>query len=158
MLGMARIALAADPDLLIALSQMLAGIGAETVVAVSPINTPWLQQVAAERVKIGDLEDMEKLVQTEKAELMITNSHGVESARRLGIPLLRAGFPQYDILGGYQKTWIGYRGTRQTLFDLANIMLTLEKGEIHPYHSIYSQKPETTHDAHKTTAAGGLQH
>mgnify|MGYP000190443352 CR=1 FL=1 len=72
--------------------------------------------------------------------------------------LLRAGFPQYDTLGGYQKTWIGYRGTRQTLFDLANIMLTLEKGEIHPYHSIYSQKPEAVHDTHEATAAGGLQH
>jgi nitrogenase molybdenum-iron protein NifN len=158
MLGMARFALAADPDLLIALSQMLARIGAETVVAVSPINTPALQQVSTARVKVGDLEDMEKLAQTEQAELLIANSHGVESAQRLGIPLLRAGFPQYDILGGYQKTWIGYRGTRQTLFDLANIMLTLEKGEIHPYHSIYSQKPEAVHDTHEATAAGGLQH
>jgi nitrogenase molybdenum-iron protein NifN len=158
MLGMARFALAADPDLLIALSQMLAGIGAQTVVAVSPINTPGLQQVAAVCVKIGDLEDMEKLAQAEQAELLIANSHGVESAQRLGIPLLRAGFPQYDILGGYQKTWIGYRGTRQTLFDLANLMQTLGKREIHPYRSIYSQKPEDTHDAHETTAAGGLQH
>ena len=90
--------------------------------------------------------------------MLITNSHGVVSAQRLGIPLLRAGFPQYDTLGGYQKCWIGYRGTRQALFDLANIMLTLEKGEIHPYQSIYSQKPEATHDAHEATAVGGLQH
>jgi nitrogenase molybdenum-iron protein NifN len=158
MLGMARIAVAADPDLLIGFSQMLAKIGAETVAAVSPINGPGLQQVSAESVKVGDLEDLEKLAEAERAEVLITNSHGVESAQRLGIPLLRAGFPQYDILGGYQKTWIGYRGTRQTLFDLANIMLTLEKGEIHPYHSIYSQKPEATHDAHEAAAAGGLQH
>ena len=158
MLGMARFALAGDPDLLIAFSQLLAGIGAETVAAVSPVNAPALQQVSSEQVKIGDLEDLEALAKTGKAELMIANSHGVESAQRLGIPLLRAGFPQYDTLGGYQKTWIGYRGTRQTLFDLANIMLTLEKGEIHPYHSIYSQKPETTHDAHEAAAAGGLQH
>ncbi|MCG8023551.1 MAG: nitrogenase iron-molybdenum cofactor biosynthesis protein NifN [Candidatus Thiodiazotropha endolucinida] len=158
MLGMARFAVAADPDLLTGFSQMLAGVGAETVVAVSPVNAPVLHQVEAETIKIGDLEDLEKMAKSEKAEVLITNSHGVESAQRLGIPLLRAGFPQYDTLGGYQKCWIGYRGTRQTLFDLANIMLTLEKGEIHPYQSIYSQKPEATHDAHETTAAGGLQH
>jgi nitrogenase molybdenum-iron protein NifN len=48
----------------------------------------------------------------------------VDSAKRLGIPLLRAGFPQFDLIGGYQKTWIGYQGTRQALFDLANLMLS----------------------------------
>jgi len=73
-------------------------------------------------------------------ELMLASSHGVETAQRLGIPLLRAGFPQYDRVGGYQQTWIGYRGTRRALFDLANLVLGLEKGEIHPYRSIYSQK------------------
>jgi nitrogenase molybdenum-iron protein NifN len=161
MLGMARFALAADPDLLNGFSQMLAGVGAETVAAVSPVNAPILKSSATAQVKIGDLEDLEAIAETQGAEVLIANSHGVESAKRLGIPLLRAGFPQYDTLGGYQKTWIGYRGTRQTLFDLANIMLTLEKGEIHPYRSIYAQKPEyqeVVHEPDKTTAAGGLQH
>jgi nitrogenase molybdenum-iron protein NifN len=125
------------------------------------VNAPVLKSSATAQVKIGDLEDLEKLADSHGAEVLIGNSHAVESAKRLGIPLLRAGFPQYDILGGYQKTWIGYRGTRQTLFDLANIMLTLEKGEIHPYRSIYAQKPEyreVSHERDKTPAAGGLQH
>ena len=127
-----------------------------------------LKQVGTDSVKIGDLEDLELMAREKNAEVLITNTHGVESANRLGIPLLRAGFPQYDTLGGYQKTWIGYRGTRQTLFDLANIMLTLEKGEIHPYHSIYAQKPEftnkdkykevATHDVTTATPVSGLQH
>jgi nitrogenase molybdenum-iron protein NifN len=117
--------------------------------------------VAADSVKIGDLQDLEQLAEASGAEVLITNSHGVESAERLGIPLLRAGFPQYDTLGGYQKAWIGYRGSRQSLFDLANIMLTLEKGEIHPYRSIYAQKPEYREVANEpdaATAAGGLHH
>ncbi|MET0004090.1 MAG: nitrogenase iron-molybdenum cofactor biosynthesis protein NifN [Candidatus Thiodiazotropha sp.] len=161
MTGMARIAVAADPDLLNALSQMLQDVGAETVTAVSPVNAPVLQQVPANKVKVGDLEDLEKLALDDGAELLIANSHGVESARRLGIPLLRAGFPQYDTLGGYQKCWIGYRGTRQALFDIANLILSLEKGEIQPYRSVYAQKPEyreSTHDATAATSAGGLQH
>jgi nitrogenase molybdenum-iron protein NifN len=158
MLGGARVALAADPDLLLGFSQMLAGVGAQTVAAVSPVNAPALQRVASEQVKIGDLEDLQQMAEVNGAEVLITNSHGAQSAKRLGIPLLRAGFPQYDKLGGYQKTWIGYRGTRQSLFDLANIMLTLEKGEIHPYRSIYAQKPEYREAAHEpdaATAAGG---
>ncbi len=158
MLGMSRIAIAAEPDLLVALNQMLAGMGAETVAAVSPVNAPVLQEMIAERVKIGDLEDLEKIAAAEGAEVLITNSHGEQSAERLGIPLLRAGLPQYDLLGGMHKVWIGYRGSRQTLFDLANIMLSLEKGEIHPYRSIYAQRVEASHDATTSTAAGGMHH
>jgi hypothetical protein len=37
--------------------------------------------------------------------------------------LLRAGFPQYDWVGGYARTWVGYRGARQALFDIANLFL-----------------------------------
>ncbi|MET0092005.1 MAG: nitrogenase component 1, partial [Sedimenticola sp.] len=161
MTGMARISVAADPDLLVGFSRLLAEVGAETVTAVSPVNAPSLQQVACGSVKVGDMEDLEAMARESGAELLIANSHGVESAQRLGIPLLRAGFPQYDNLGGYQKCWIGYRGTRQTLFDIANIILSLEKGEICPYRSIYAQKPEyreSSHDATAATSAGGLQH
>lgn len=161
MLGLARIAVAADPDLLTAFSQMLAGFGAETVAAVSPVNAPVLQRTATECVKVGDLEDLENMARENRARLLIANSHGVESAHRLGIPLLRAGFPQYDIVGGYRKTWIGYRGTRQSLFDLANIMLTMHEGQIQPYRSIYAQKPEyreVQNDPKAAAPARGLRH
>jgi nitrogenase molybdenum-iron protein NifN len=47
----------------------------------------------------------------------------VPSAERLQLPLLRAGFPQYDWVGGYARTWVGYRGARQALFDVANLFL-----------------------------------
>ncbi|TCT23011.1 nitrogenase iron-molybdenum cofactor biosynthesis protein NifN [Thiobaca trueperi] len=141
MLGMSRFAIAADPDLLVGLTQMLAGLGAETVAAVSPINAPVLAQAVCEEVKIGDLEDLELAARARGAEVLITNSHGAQTSQRLGIPLLRAGFPQYDLVGGYQRTWIGYQGTRATLFDLANLILTQEKGEIHPYRSPLKQWP-----------------
>lgn len=139
-LGMARFAIAADADLLAGFSQLLAGLGAETVAAVAPANAPALRQVAARQVKIGDLEDLEALARLGGAEVLIGNSHAAHTAERLGIPLLRAGFPQYDLIGGYQRTWIGYQGTRATLFDLANILLRLEKGEIHPYRSRLSPR------------------
>jgi nitrogenase molybdenum-iron cofactor biosynthesis protein NifN len=140
--GQGRFAIAADPDLLRAFSELLASMGAETVAAVAPINAPALQGVRAARVKIGDLEDLEQAARANGAEAMICSSHGAGSAERLGIPLLRAGFPQFDLVGGYQRCWIGYQGTRQTLFDLANLMLGLGKGEIHPYRSRLKQWPE----------------
>ncbi|MEJ2645700.1 MAG: nitrogenase iron-molybdenum cofactor biosynthesis protein NifN [Gammaproteobacteria bacterium] len=141
MLGQARIAVAADPDELHAFGQFLQGMGAELVAAVTPSRTPVLARVCAAQVQIGDLEDLERAARANGAQLLIGNSHAAESARRLGVPLLRAGFPQYDLVGGYQRTWVGYRGSRQALFDLANLLLMQEHHEIKPYHSIYAQKP-----------------
>ncbi len=142
MLGQLRVAIAADPDQLNALIHLVSGMGAEVVAAVSAANAPVLAETPVASVKIGDLEDLENLACERKAQLLIGNSHAVASAERLGIPILRAGFPLYDIIGGYQKTWIGYRGTRQALFDLANLVINFAHEEIEPYFSPYAQKPE----------------
>lgn len=162
MLGLGRFAIAADADLVNAFSHLLAGMGAETVAAVAPANAAVLKKVMCDQVKIGDLEDLEIAARERGAEILIGNSHAQETAYRLGVPLLRAGFPQYDLLGGYQRTWVGYRGTRQTLFELANMMLHLEKGEIAPYRSIYAQKPEheqeARHDHGAAPQGPGLRH
>lgn len=142
MLGMGCFAIAGDADLLRAFDDLVTDMGGETVAAVAPANAPVLARLGCAQVQIGDLEDLERMASANGAELLIGNSHALETARRLGLPLLRAGFPQYDLLGGYQRCWIGYAGTRQTLFELANMMLQLEKGEIHPYRSLFAQKPE----------------
>jgi nitrogenase molybdenum-iron protein NifN len=54
---------------------------------------------------------------------VIGSSHALDTANRLDLPLLRAGYPLHDQFGGYQRAWIGYRGARQALFDLANALL-----------------------------------
>lgn len=143
MLGQLRIAIAADPDQLNAFIHLVKGMGAEVVAAISAGNTPVLATAPVDSIKIGDLEDLELMAKEHKAQLLIGNSHAVASAERLGIPILRAGFPLYDIIGGYQKTWIGYRGTRQALFDLANLVINFAHEEIEVYHSPYAQKLES---------------
>jgi nitrogenase molybdenum-iron protein NifN len=140
MLGFARVAIAGDPDLLYGFAKLVTDMGCEVVAAVAPARANVLQEVAAAQVAIGDLEDMENAARKNGAQLIIGNSHAAESARRLGIPLLRAGFPQYDLIGGYQRLWVGYRGTRQALFDLANMMVEHGHHEPEPYVSIYSQR------------------
>lgn len=158
MLGLTRVAIAADPDLLYAFSDFLAGMGAETVAAVAPANASILKELLIDEVKIGDLEELEKQAKSRGAELIISNSHAAHTAERLGLPLLRAGFPQYDTLGGYQQVWIGYAGTRRVLFELANMLLSLERGEIHPYRSIYAQKPEYGHGVEDANESPEWQH
>lgn len=141
MLGQLRIAIAADADLLHAFAAQVQEMGAEVVAAVTSCNTPQLSRIPVASIKIGDLEDMELIGKAQNAQLVIGNSHAVDSAERLGAPILRAGFPLYDIIGGYQKTWIGYRGSRQTLFDLANLVINHAHEEIPVYRSVYAQKP-----------------
>jgi nitrogenase molybdenum-iron protein NifN len=148
MLGQACVAIAADPDSLLAFTPLLKEMGAEIVTVVAPSYTPELEHIPVDTIKIGDLEDLENLAQAAQAQLLISNSHAVDSAKRLRIPLLRSGFPQFDLIGGYQKTWIGYKGTRQTLFDLANLMLThhAQHERIKPYRSRYAQKHDSPCD------------
>jgi nitrogenase molybdenum-iron protein NifN len=144
MTGFLRVGLAADPDLLVALGQFLAGVGAEIVAAVASARADVLADLPATTVQIGDLEDLERAALAARAQLIIANSHALSTAQRLQLPLLRAGFPQYDWVGGYARTWIGYRGARQALFDIANLFL----GNPHdtPVHrSIYrvEHEPDT---------------
>ena len=156
MLGFARIAIAADPDLLYGLSKLVTEMGCEVVAAIAPARANILQNVVAAQVGIGDLEDLEIAAGKNGAQLVISNSHAVESARRLGVPLLRAGFPQYDLLGGYQRLWVGYRGTRQALFDLANMIVENGHHETEPYVSTYSRRTgDAAHFPHPNPPPAG---
>jgi len=114
-------------------------MGAEIVSAVSPHKHESLNSLPIAKVIIGDLEDMEKQAKAADARFIMANSHAAETASRLGLPLMRAGFPQYDHVGGYARTWVGYRGTRQALFDISNLMLS-QHHELEPYRSIYWQE------------------
>ncbi len=147
MLGFARIAIAGDPDLLYGYARLVTEMGCEVVAAVAPARANILNDVAAAQVGIGDLEDLEIAARKNGAQLVISNSHAVETARRLGVPLLRAGFPQYDLIGGYQRLWVGYRGTRQAFFDLANMLVEHGNHEPEPYVSIYAQRTGEAHAA-----------
>ncbi|MGE0081171.1 MAG: nitrogenase iron-molybdenum cofactor biosynthesis protein NifN [Thiohalomonadaceae bacterium] len=146
MLGQWRAAVAGEPDQLLAVTELLQGMGAEVVCAVAPAQGPALAALPLPEVKIGDLEDLEHMARAGGADVIVGNSHCGQSAERLGLPLFRLGFPQYDVVGGYQRTCIGYRGTRQMLFDLANLALANHRHSIAPYRSIYGQKPEYRHE------------
>lgn len=139
MLGFARYAIASDPDLLLSLSQLLVSTGGEVVAAVSPHHAASLSDLPTEEVTIGDLEDLEQVARSHHAQLLISNAHAAETATRLNIPLLRAGWPIYDRLGAQHQLWIGYRGTRNTLTSVANQLI--EHGHHHaikPYVSIFA--------------------
>jgi len=80
-----------------------------------------LERVPAEEVLIGDLEDLEQ--RAANADLLITHSHGRQAAERLGIPLYRLGLPTFDRLGAGHVVTVGYRGTRNLIFEIGNLFM-----------------------------------
>ncbi|MBX4876894.1 nitrogenase iron-molybdenum cofactor biosynthesis protein NifN [Rhizobium bangladeshense] len=116
-----KIAIASEPDQLFQLSDFFTAMGAEIAAAVTTTGTSKaLEMVPAKIVKVGDLSDLESLAAT--ADLIVTHSHGREAARRLGVPLMRVGFPMFDRVGSQHKPTILYRGTRDVIFELTNII------------------------------------
>lgn len=65
----------------------------------------------------GDLFSIE-----EGADILISSSHAEDTAKRLGVPLLQAGFPVYKVIGHTAKLTAGYRGTLTLINDVANLL------------------------------------
>lgn len=119
--GGKQIAIGAEPDLLWTLSQWATEMGAHIAAAVTTTASPLLARIPAEEVWIGDLEDLE--AQARGCDLLMTHSHGRQAAERLHIPFYRIGIPMFDRLGAAHQTIVGYRGTRDLIFEIANMFI-----------------------------------
>jgi nitrogenase molybdenum-iron protein NifN len=137
--GGARIGVAGDADLVAALTEFFVGMGSNVIAAVASARAPRLADLPIENVIVGDLEDFEHLVRDGEADLIVTNSHGAEIARRTGAAFLRAGFPIYDSYGAHAESWIGYGGARRLIFAAANLLANHYQ-ELRPYASRYRQQ------------------
>ena len=146
-IGGRKLAIGAEPDLLFDLSSMLHEMGAEVAAAVTTTQSPVLERVKTDEVLIGDLEDLEERAKARDCDLLITHSHGRQAAARLNIPFYRAGFPMFDRLGAGHVLSVGYRGTRDLIFDIANLVISDREQNHQP-------NPDTWKDSWQTTDAG----
>jgi nitrogenase molybdenum-iron protein NifN len=119
--GGKKIAIGAEPDLLWTLSNWISEMGSHVVGAVTTTASPLLEKVPTEEVLIGDLEDLE--ARAADCDLLMTHSHGRQAAERLQIPFYRIGIPMFDRLGAAHRTIVGYRGTRDLVFEIANLFM-----------------------------------
>jgi nitrogenase molybdenum-cofactor synthesis protein NifE len=118
--GAKRVALALESDNLKSLTTFLSGMGCQIQAALSATRTRGLDRLPCDNVFVGDLEDLETAAQG--ADLLVANSNGRQAAARLKIGAhLRAGLPVFDRLGAHQKVWVGYRGSMNLLFEVANL-------------------------------------
>jgi nitrogenase molybdenum-iron protein NifN len=119
--GGKRVAIAAEPDLLFTMSHWLHEMGCKIQAAVTTAPSPVLESLPVDEVVVGDLEDLE--LRSVGADLLVTHSHGRQAAERLQIPFYRTGIPVFDRLGAGQQVTVGYRGTRDLIFDLGNLLM-----------------------------------
>jgi nitrogenase molybdenum-iron protein NifN len=119
--GGVKVAIAAEPDLLLAVGSLLHEMGAELRCCVSTTKSASHALLSAQTVILGDLEDFE--LGAIDCDLLVTHSHGRQAAERMSKPLLRIGFPVFDRVGNAHRCQVGYRGTMALIYEIANLMI-----------------------------------
>lgn len=115
-----KVAIALEADGLKAMAGFLAGMGCELQAAIAATRTRGLDEIPAERLFVGDLEDLEESARG--ADLVVASSNGRQAVAKAGVKAhLRAGLPVFDRLGAHQRVWVGYRGTLNLVFEVANL-------------------------------------
>lgn len=119
--GNRAVCLALEPDLSLQYSKWLEEMGAVVALSVLPSSGPSAAKVSADEVRVGDLFSIEG-----DFDILISNSHAVDTAKRLETALYQAGFPVYKIFGNNTKVTVGYRGTLMSINDVANLLAVKE--------------------------------
>lgn len=118
--GRKKVGVALEADHLKAMVGFLAGMGCEIQAAVAATRAPGLNALPAKEVFVGDLEDLERVGRG--VDLLVANSNGRQAAAKLGVKAhLRTGLPVFDRFGAHQRISVGYRGTMNLVFEVANL-------------------------------------
>lgn len=129
-----------EEDFVVAITAFLDEIGVQPVLVASGGNSGTLKTTIEEKIQpqneiiVHDNLDFEEIGEAcikLKPDILIGNSKGYYIARKLGIPLVRCGFPIHDRIGGQRIKHLAYEGTQQ-LFDIITNTLIEYKQEHSP--------------------------
>ncbi|ABK16706.1 nitrogenase component 1 [Syntrophobacter fumaroxidans] len=120
-----------EEDLAVGLTAFLAEVGITPVLCATGGRSgrfrSAVEQVTAdilpEAPAVGegmDFRQIEEQAEILSPDIMIGHSKGYSIARKLGIPLVRVGFPIHDRFGGQRTLHVGYRGTQSLLDRIVN--------------------------------------
>lgn len=116
--GKKNVCIALEPDLALQASRWLDEMGARVELAVIPTLSASADHILARRVELGDLFSIRG-----RFDLLLSNSHGTETAQQIKAPLYQTGFPVYKVLGAASRVTIGYRGTLAMINEVGNLMM-----------------------------------
>jgi nitrogenase molybdenum-iron protein NifN len=132
-----RVAVFGDADFVVSMTAFLREIGLVPVLCAcggrAPAFAATLQRAVdglpadADVRTQADFADIEEVVEVLKPDLLVGSSKGYAMSRRLGIPLLRAGFPIHDRVDGARLLHLGYRGAQQFFDRICNLLIEAEQ-------------------------------
>jgi nitrogenase molybdenum-iron protein NifN len=127
-----RVAVVGDPDLAVAVAGFCAEIGLIPVLVASgalthrmasALESLGLDPASFEVMEDADYDSIQRRVNELKPDLILGPSKAYPTARALGIPLVRIGFPVHDRIGAGRILHLGYRGTQRLFDEVANALL-----------------------------------
>ncbi len=117
-LGKTRLLVVGEPDFLAGACAALAEAGGRTTLAIATVDSPQLDDLPADRVMVGDLEDAENLC--DSYDLIVGSFHCESLAHRCGKGLVLRGFPNWEVIGNQLKNDQLYEGGAYFLCEVAN--------------------------------------
>ena len=129
-----KAAIYGEEDLVVGMGSFLSEIGVVPVLCASGGESGFFAEKLSEvidddvlaTIKILEGVDFKKIeaeVKDSRPDIFIGNSKGYSITRHLGIPLIRAGFPIHDRVGGQRILHVGYRGAERLFDRIANAVL-----------------------------------
>ena len=128
-----RVVIAGDEDLVSAMAAFCVEIGMQPVLCATGSDSSQFKKTlysitshAAEKpliVSDSDYADVLDVARDLKPDIVIAPSKGYYVSNALNIPLVRAGFPIHDRIGGQRLLHLGYRGTQRFFDTVVNTLL-----------------------------------
>jgi nitrogenase molybdenum-iron protein NifN len=124
-----RAAIFGDPEFVAAIAHFLGEIGMRPALCATGARNralrPALEGVAGieEILDDADFASIETCSKHLELDLLIGSSKGYRTARELGVPLIRVGFPIHDRFGAGRLLHVGYRGTMRLFDELVNTFI-----------------------------------
>jgi nitrogenase molybdenum-iron protein NifN len=128
-----RVAVFGEPDFVVGMSVFLVEIGLRPVLCAAGGPAPLFESALRDALPdlppdtqvLSDVDfaDIEAAIESNKPDLLVGSSKGYGLARRLNIPLMRAGFPVHDRVDGPRQLSVGYRGAQRLFDTVCNLLL-----------------------------------
>lgn len=136
-----KVVIYGEEDMVVGMASFLSEAGFIPVLCASGGQSGYLksevQKVLARPMEVdvidgADFADIEEKAQSLKPDVIIGSSKGYKLSRKLGVPLVRAGFPVHDRIGGQRIVHVGYRGALALYDRVVNALLDAkqERSEI----------------------------
>jgi len=127
-----------EEDLVVGMASFLSEIGIAPVLCASGGQSGHLKtalsdvltDISPDEICIRDNMDfmeIEELARDLKPDFLIGNSKGYSVSRKIGVPLVRVGFPIHDRIGGQRIFHVGYRGAQQLFDRIVNAMIEVRQ-------------------------------